>query len=120
MKAREAQAKAYLVAQNKAKEKAMADSQSKEREKASCSSEEIPATEPDPGRMKLADVSGRSLDRASSEGTELQGSDGRETVPALNRGHRSSSEELPVAAQAQTQDSIVKQEFAPHPSLWTN
>jgi hypothetical protein len=114
MKTREAQAKAYLAAQNKAREKARTDSRSKERERASLSNE-IPATDPDPGRMRLADVSGRGLDRTSSGGTE--GSDGRETVPALNRGYRSSSkEELPVAATAQTQDPIIKQEFAPHPS----
>jgi hypothetical protein len=119
--AREAQAKVYVAAQNEAREKAGTDSRSREGEWTSLSTKETPATDPDPGRMRLADVSGRGLNRTSSRETELHGSDGRETVPALSRGHRSSSkEELPAAAPAQTQDPIIKEEFAPHFSLWTD
>jgi len=120
IKAREAQAKAYVAAQNEAREKGGNDPRSTERERTSRSTKEIPATDPDPSRMRLADVSGRGLNRTSSRGTEPHGSDGRETVPALSRGHRSSSkEELPAAVPAQTQDPIIKQEFAPHFSIWT-
>jgi hypothetical protein len=121
IKAREAQAKAYVAAQNEAREKAGTDSRGGERERTLHSTKETPAIDSDPSRMRLADVSGRGLNRTTSWGTELHGSDGRETVPALSRGHRSSSkEELPAAAPAQTQDPIIKQEFAPHSSLWTD
>jgi hypothetical protein len=68
--------------------------------------------------MRLADVSGRGLNRISSRGTELQGSGDRDSVPALTG--RSSSKDLAAAGPTQTQDPIIKQEVTPNPSLWTN
>jgi hypothetical protein len=118
IKIREAQAKAYLAAQRRAREKSFEHNTPR-------SSTKDLTTDPDSSRMRIADIGGRNsgvLDGNSPVGTEMQGSGDRDGVSALRGGgHRSSSvEELPAAGPTQTQDPIIKQEFVPHFSLWNN